>query len=153
MPGRLLSRLLLQVVFVLLAVGTLCFVMAESLPGDSAYRIAAGQTINRQINDGGNAKGGITLDASVSGTFFKGIPLVWDPPSTPWTPSSARSPTRGRSAATSSTARPSSCARSRATGWSPVARRARRMYPAALEGANSVVQPLSSLACGALLRC
>lgn len=44
-----------------------------------AYRIAAGQTINRQINDGGNAKGGITLDASVSGTFFKGVPLVWDP--------------------------------------------------------------------------
>ncbi|MEZ5701411.1 MAG: hypothetical protein R3E42_04750 [Burkholderiaceae bacterium] len=37
MPGRLLSRLLLQAVFVLLAVGTRVFVMAESLPGDSAY--------------------------------------------------------------------------------------------------------------------
>ncbi|MDG5978434.1 binding-protein-dependent transport system inner membrane protein [Hydrogenophaga taeniospiralis CCUG 15921] len=37
------SRLLLQAVFALLAVGTLCFVMAESLPGDAAYRIAAGR--------------------------------------------------------------------------------------------------------------
>ncbi len=43
MHSRLLSRLLLQVVFVLLAVGTLCFVMAEWLPGDAAYRVAAGR--------------------------------------------------------------------------------------------------------------
>jgi peptide/nickel transport system permease protein len=37
------GRLLVQAVFALLAVGTLCFVMAESLPGDVAYRIAAGR--------------------------------------------------------------------------------------------------------------
>ncbi len=36
-------RLLLQAVSALLVVGTLCFVMAESLPGDAAYRIAAGR--------------------------------------------------------------------------------------------------------------
>lgn len=43
MLGRRLSRLLLQAVFVLFAVGTLCFLMAELLPGDAAYRIAAGR--------------------------------------------------------------------------------------------------------------
>lgn len=43
------------------------------------YRVQAGQTINRQIDGMGNAKGGVSLDASVSGLFFKGIPLVWDP--------------------------------------------------------------------------
>ena len=35
------SRLLAQVFFVLFAVGTLSFMMAETLPGDAAYRIAA----------------------------------------------------------------------------------------------------------------
>lgn len=35
------SRLLAQVLFVLFAVGTLSFMMAETLPGDAAYRIAA----------------------------------------------------------------------------------------------------------------
>lgn len=43
MLGYRLFRLLLQAVFVLLAVGTLCFAMAELLPGDAAYRIAAGR--------------------------------------------------------------------------------------------------------------
>jgi peptide/nickel transport system permease protein len=43
MLANRLARLLLQVVFVLLVVGTLCFVMAEWLPGDAAYRIAAGR--------------------------------------------------------------------------------------------------------------
>lgn len=42
-----------------------------------AYRIDAGLTINRQIIVPG--KGGTNLDASVSGVFFKGVPLVWDP--------------------------------------------------------------------------
>jgi len=59
-----------------------------------AYRKNAGQTINRQINDGGNSKGGVSLDASVTKTYFKGVELVWDPvfdvldtldaPATPW---------------------------------------------------------------------
>jgi peptide/nickel transport system permease protein len=43
MLANRLARLLLQAVFVLLVVGTLCFVMAEWLPGDAAYRIAAGR--------------------------------------------------------------------------------------------------------------
>lgn len=43
MRGHRLFRLLLQAVFVLFAVGTLCFAMAELLPGDAAYRIAAGR--------------------------------------------------------------------------------------------------------------
>ena len=37
------SRLLVQVVFVLCAVGTLSFLMSLALPGDAAYRIAAGR--------------------------------------------------------------------------------------------------------------
>jgi hypothetical protein len=41
------------------------------------YRLQAGATINRQIVV--NEKGGTGLDASVSGLYFKGIPLVWDP--------------------------------------------------------------------------
>lgn len=59
-----------------------------------AYRRAAGETINRQINDGGNSKGGVSLDASVTRTYFKGAELVWDPvfetldaldsPAVPW---------------------------------------------------------------------
>ena len=43
MPGRRLARVTLQLLFVLLAVGSLCFAMAELLPGDAAYRIAAGR--------------------------------------------------------------------------------------------------------------
>lgn len=44
-----------------------------------AYRREAGLTINRQIHDGGNQRGGVSLDASVTKTFFKGVELVWDP--------------------------------------------------------------------------
>lgn len=44
-----------------------------------AYRVDAGLTINRQLEGMGNAKGGVTLDASVSGLFFHGVPIVWDP--------------------------------------------------------------------------
>lgn len=69
MPGRLLSRLLLQVVFVLLAVGTLCFVMAESLPGDAAYRIAAGRygydVVNTEIAESVRAELGLDRPALV----------------------------------------------------------------------------------------
>ncbi|MEZ5704706.1 MAG: ABC transporter permease [Burkholderiaceae bacterium] len=69
MPGRLLSRLLLQAVFVLLAVGTLCFVMAESLPGDSAYRIAAGRygydVVNTEIAESVRAELGLDRPAPV----------------------------------------------------------------------------------------
>ncbi len=44
-----------------------------------AYRTYAQVTINRQLQSAGNEKGGVNLDASVSGLFFKGIELVWDP--------------------------------------------------------------------------
>lgn len=43
------------------------------------YRQQAGQTINRQIHDGGNLKGGVSLDASTTKVYFKGIELTWDP--------------------------------------------------------------------------
>ena len=59
-----------------------------------AYRRQAGLTINRQIQNGGNAKGGVSLDAGVTATYFKGVELVWDPvfdvlddldsPAVPW---------------------------------------------------------------------
>mgnify|MGYP001051360340 CR=1 FL=1 len=41
------------------------------------YRQLAGDTVNRQVMDKG--KGGVNLDASVSGVFFKGVELIWDP--------------------------------------------------------------------------
>lgn len=44
-----------------------------------AYRNAAGETINRQIFNGGNTRGGVSLDASVTKTYFKGVELMWDP--------------------------------------------------------------------------
>lgn len=43
------------------------------------YRIAAGLTINRQLTSSGLEKGGVSLDASVTGVYFKGVELVWDP--------------------------------------------------------------------------
>jgi len=43
------------------------------------YRTQAGVTINRKIEASGNQKGGVDLDPSVSGVFFKGKPLIWDP--------------------------------------------------------------------------
>ena len=43
------------------------------------YRKEAGVTINRQIEGGGNAKGGISLDPSVTNLYFHGVPIVWDP--------------------------------------------------------------------------
>lgn len=42
-----------------------------------AYRAQASDTINRQIVV--NEKGGTGLDASISGVYFKGIPIQWDP--------------------------------------------------------------------------
>lgn len=42
-----------------------------------AYRDQAGDTINRQIVV--NERGGTGLDASISGLYFKGIPIQWDP--------------------------------------------------------------------------
>lgn len=44
-----------------------------------AYRQQAGQTINRNIFNGGNTNGGVSLDAAVTATYFKGVELVWDP--------------------------------------------------------------------------
>lgn len=43
------------------------------------YRTLAGNTINREIIDGGNRRGGVTMDASVTSVYFKGVELVWDP--------------------------------------------------------------------------
>ncbi len=44
-----------------------------------AYRQQAGITINRNIFNGGNTKGGVSLDAAVTDLFYKGVPMVWDP--------------------------------------------------------------------------
>lgn len=67
MLGRRLSRLLLQAVFVLLAVGSLCFAMAELLPGDAAYRIAAGRygydVVNTEIAEAVRAELGLDRPA------------------------------------------------------------------------------------------
>jgi hypothetical protein len=43
------------------------------------YIAAANVMINRQIMGGGNEKGGISVDASTSTAYFKGLELVWDP--------------------------------------------------------------------------
>lgn len=44
-----------------------------------AYRNASGQTINRQITDGGNQKGGVSIDKGTTAIYFKGVELIWDP--------------------------------------------------------------------------
>lgn len=43
------------------------------------FRAAANVMINRQIHDGGNMRGGISMDPSTSAIYFKGLELVWDP--------------------------------------------------------------------------
>ena len=43
------------------------------------YRQQAGVTINREIHAPGNMRGGVSLDASTTGLYFKGVELVWDP--------------------------------------------------------------------------
>jgi peptide/nickel transport system permease protein len=69
MLGHRVLRLLLQVLFVLLAVGTLCFVMVELLPGDAAYRIAAGRygydVVNTQIAEAVRVELGLDRPAMV----------------------------------------------------------------------------------------
>lgn len=42
-----------------------------------AYRDDSLNTINRQLQAG--ARGGTSVDASTSGVYFKGVPVVWDP--------------------------------------------------------------------------
>jgi hypothetical protein len=42
-----------------------------------AYRIDAKETINRRLDVKG--RGGTDMDASVSGIYFKGVEVVWDP--------------------------------------------------------------------------
>lgn len=42
-----------------------------------AYRDDALDTINRQLQISG--RGGTDVDASVTGVFFKGVPVIWDP--------------------------------------------------------------------------
>lgn len=44
-----------------------------------AYRRDAGLTVNREIMAAGNQRGGVSLDASVTKTYFKGVELQWDP--------------------------------------------------------------------------
>jgi hypothetical protein len=45
-----------------------------------SYRRAAGLTVNRQITGAkGLEKGGVSVDASTSAVYFKGVELVWDP--------------------------------------------------------------------------
>lgn len=43
------------------------------------YRAAANVMINREIMANGNQRGGVSLDASTSTIYFKGLELVWDP--------------------------------------------------------------------------
>lgn len=52
------------------------FIVAGSKFYD-AYRQDSLQTINRQLVIPG--KGGTNVDASVTGVFFKGVPVLWDP--------------------------------------------------------------------------
>lgn len=60
-----------------------------------AYRRSAALTVNRQITGAkGLEKGGVSVDASTSAVYFKGVELTWDPvfdvldeldaPATPW---------------------------------------------------------------------
>ncbi len=44
-----------------------------------AYRQQAGVTINRNVFNGGNTKGGVSLDAATTAVYFKGVELIWDP--------------------------------------------------------------------------
>ncbi len=44
-----------------------------------AYRQQAGITINRNSFNGGNLKGGVSMDAAVTDLWFKGVQMVWDP--------------------------------------------------------------------------
>jgi len=45
-----------------------------------AYRIDAGLTVNRQINGTPSLqKGGVSIDAGITATYFKGVELTWDP--------------------------------------------------------------------------
>lgn len=37
------------------------------------------QMVNRQIQNGGNLKGGVTVDAGTNSLFFNGVPVIWDP--------------------------------------------------------------------------
>lgn len=43
------------------------------------YRTYAQVAVNRQVNDGGNAKGGGSIDPSMANLYFHGIPVEWDP--------------------------------------------------------------------------
>lgn len=43
------------------------------------YIAQAGLTVNRQITGGSNSRGGVTIDPGVTGVFYKGLELIWDP--------------------------------------------------------------------------
>jgi hypothetical protein len=44
-----------------------------------ALRQQAGLTINRELTNGGNLKGGVTLDPGTNALFFHGVQVIWDP--------------------------------------------------------------------------
>lgn len=44
-----------------------------------AYRRYSSVSVNRQSFNGGNLKGGVSIDAGTTGIYFKGVELVWDP--------------------------------------------------------------------------
>ncbi len=44
-----------------------------------AYRDMASQTVNRQIYVKDGMKNGVSIDASTSAIYFKGIEIIWDP--------------------------------------------------------------------------
>lgn len=44
-----------------------------------AYRRYSSVSVNRQSMNGGNLKGGISIDAGTTGIYFKGVELTWDP--------------------------------------------------------------------------
>jgi hypothetical protein len=44
-----------------------------------AYRKNSIAAVGRTINDGGAAKGGASIDPSISNLYFHGVPIEWDP--------------------------------------------------------------------------
>lgn len=44
-----------------------------------AFRNAANSAVSRHLNDGGNARGGVTVDPATNNLYFHGVPVEWDP--------------------------------------------------------------------------
>ena len=43
------------------------------------YRAYAAATVTRSVDNGGNLRGGVSLDPAVTNLYFHGIPVEWDP--------------------------------------------------------------------------